>query len=107
MKVILFIISLHSDVCRPFLIISNSTNVPIWEAELLRLAPFVNSVVYSGNKDVRKSIRELEFYDYESGHSMFQVLVSPPEAIVEVSSLPSSFGVSFVGGVGDLGTIMD
>lgn len=86
MKVILFIISLQSDAYRPFLIISISTSVPTWEAELLRLAPSVNSVVYSGNTDVRKSIRELEFYE-ESGHPIFQVLVSPPEAIVEVSSL--------------------
>ncbi|RWR81523.1 helicase protein MOM1-like protein isoform X1 [Cinnamomum micranthum f. kanehirae] len=82
MKVILFIISLQSDAYRPFLIISISTSVPTWEAELLRLAPSVNSVVYSGNTDVRKSIRELEFYE-ESGHPIFQVLVSPPEAIVE------------------------
>lgn len=81
-KVILFILSLESDVCRPFLIISASTTIPIWETEFLRLAPSLNIVVYNGNKDVRKKIRSLEFYE-EGGCILFQVILSTSEAIVE------------------------
>ncbi|XP_043696783.1 helicase protein MOM1-like, partial [Telopea speciosissima] len=80
MKVILFIMSLQSDVWRPSLIVSSALSV--WETQFLRLAPSINVVVYSGNSDVRKSIRALEFYE-ESGCVMFQVLLSTPDAIVE------------------------
>ncbi|XP_077252881.1 uncharacterized protein LOC143892273 [Tasmannia lanceolata] len=82
MKVILFILSLQSHVCRPFLIISTSSALPVWEAEFLRLAPSVNVVVYNGDRDARKSIRALEFYE-EGGCVMFQVLLSFHDAITE------------------------
>ncbi|XP_058094527.1 uncharacterized protein LOC131240366 [Magnolia sinica] len=82
MKVILFIISIQSYICRPFLIISTSSSIPAWEDELLHLAPSFNFVVYSGNKDVRKCIRSLEFYE-NGGCVMFQVLLSHPDAVVE------------------------
>ncbi|XP_042510757.1 chromodomain-helicase-DNA-binding protein Mi-2 homolog [Macadamia integrifolia] len=80
MKVILFILSLQSDVCRPSLIVSSALSV--WETEFLHLAPSINVVVYNGNSDVRKCIRALEFYE-ESGCLMFQVLLSTPDAVIE------------------------
>lgn len=83
-KSILFILSLLSYACRPFLIISPSTSLPLWEAEFNRLAPSINLVVYNASKDVRKMIRTLEFHQ-ECGPIMFQVLLSCPDAIVEVS----------------------
>ncbi|XP_010262872.1 PREDICTED: helicase protein MOM1-like isoform X2 [Nelumbo nucifera] len=82
MKVILFILSLQSDVHRPFLIITTPTALSVWEAEFLRLAPCFNVVVYNGSKDIRKSIQSLEFYE-EGGCIMFQALLSLPEDIVE------------------------
>ncbi|CAL9080715.1 unnamed protein product [Musa acuminata var. zebrina] len=81
-KSILFILSLLSYACRPFLIISPSTSLPLWEAEFNRLAPSINLVVYNASKDVRKMIRTLEFHQ-ECGPIMFQVLLSCPDAIVE------------------------
>lgn len=83
MRVVLFILSLQADVCRPFLIISTSSVLPLWEAEFSRLASSVNVVVYSGNKDIRRSIRTMEFYE-EGGCIMFEVLLAPPEVVVEV-----------------------
>ena len=83
MRVVLFILSLQADVCRPFLIISTSNVLPLWEAEFSRLASSMNVVVYSGNKDIRRSIRTMEFYE-EGGCIMFDVLLVPPEAVVEV-----------------------
>lgn len=82
-RVVLFILSLQADVCRPFLIISPSSALPLWEAEFSHLASSVNVVLYSGNKDMRRSIRTMEFYE-EGGCIMFEVLLAPPEAVVEV-----------------------
>uniref|UniRef100_A0A5B7AM86 Putative helicase protein MOM1 isoform X1 n=1 Tax=Davidia involucrata TaxID=16924 RepID=A0A5B7AM86_DAVIN len=82
MKVILFILSLLPDVCQPFLIISTSNALSLWEAGFLHLAPSIEVVVYSGNKDTRRSIRMLEFYE-EGGCIMFQVLLSSQDAVVE------------------------
>ena len=82
-KVVLFILSLLSNVSQPFLIISTSDSVSLWEDAFSRLAPSINVVVYSGNKDIRRNIRKLEFYE-EGGCVMFEVLISPSEAVVEV-----------------------
>ncbi|KAF5182778.1 Chromodomain-helicase-dna-binding protein [Thalictrum thalictroides] len=82
LKVVLFILSMHSDVCRPFLIISTSHAISLWEAEFMRSAPSVNVVAYNGNKVVRETIRALEFYE-DGGCVMLQVLLSPIEAIIE------------------------
>lgn len=82
-KVILFILSLHLDVQKPFLVISTSTALSVWEAEFLHLAPSANIVVYYGNRDVRSSIRSLEFYN-EGGGIMFSVLLSSADVVVEV-----------------------
>lgn len=81
MKVILFIISL-TDLCQPFLIVTSSNSLPLWEAELLRMAPSIDIVLYSGNSNNRSSIRKMKFYD-EGGRIMFQVLLSSLEAVVE------------------------
>ncbi|KAL5990596.1 hypothetical protein ACLOJK_011498 [Asimina triloba] len=82
MKVILFILSLQSYICRPFLIISTSSALPTWEDEFSHLASSMNIVVYGGNKDVRKCIRSLEFYE-DGGCVRFQVLLSTADAVVE------------------------
>ncbi|XP_057484469.1 helicase protein MOM1-like isoform X1 [Actinidia eriantha] len=81
-KVILFILSLLANVSQPFLVISNSSTLALWEAEFLSLGPSTDVVVYSGNKDSRRIIRAYEFYE-EGGSMMFQVLLSPIEALVE------------------------
>ncbi|XP_020538244.1 protein CHROMATIN REMODELING 4 isoform X2 [Jatropha curcas] len=74
LKVILFILYLQHIVRRPLLIISSANALSVWEAEFLRVASSVNFIVYEGNKDVRNSIRSLEFYNEGSGivkiHSM-------------------------------------
>uniref|UniRef100_J3MAH4 Helicase protein MOM1 n=1 Tax=Oryza brachyantha TaxID=4533 RepID=J3MAH4_ORYBR len=80
-KTILFAMSILPDVCQPLLIISTSSSLSLWEAKFNRLAPSINVVVYNGEKDVRKQIQNLEFY--ENGSVMFQVLLSHPDAILE------------------------
>ncbi|TKY62142.1 Helicase protein MOM1 [Spatholobus suberectus] len=82
MKVILFILSLNCNVKRPFLIISTSTALSVWEAEFLHLAPSANLVVYKGNRDVRSGIRALEFFNEDDG-ILFQILLSSADIIVE------------------------
>lgn len=81
---ILFILSLRPYVCRPFLVVSTSSALSVWENELLHLAPSANVVVYNGEKDVRKCIQMLEFYE-EGGCVMFEVLVSSPDAVIKVT----------------------
>ncbi|KAI4322283.1 hypothetical protein L6164_021994 [Bauhinia variegata] len=81
-KVVAFISSLRTDACRPFLIISTSAGLFSWEDQFSRLAPSINVVVYSGNKDVRNIIRRLEFYE-EGGCILFEVLIVVPEILVE------------------------
>ncbi|KAG6629446.1 hypothetical protein CIPAW_14G085200 [Carya illinoinensis] len=80
-KVAAFILSLQPDVCRPFLIVSTSAALYSWDQEFLRLAPPLDVVVYSGNKDMRDSIRALEFYD-QDGCPLFHVLITTPEVIM-------------------------
>ncbi|XP_065876396.1 helicase protein MOM1 isoform X2 [Euphorbia lathyris] len=88
MKVVTFIASLSSDGCWPFLIITSS-DASLWDDEFSRLAPSIAAVVYHGNKDVRRKIRALEFYE-EGGGVMFDVLITSPEAVVEdLDVLPS------------------
>lgn len=78
-KTVLFAMSILPDVSCPLLIVS--TSVSLWEAKFNRLAPYINVVVYNGEKDVRKTIRDLEFYD--NGSMMLQVLLAHPDAILE------------------------
>ncbi|TVU12929.1 hypothetical protein EJB05_46596 [Eragrostis curvula] len=80
-RTIPFVMSILPDVCRPLLIVSTSASLSVWEAKFNRLAASINVVVYNGEKDVRKSIQDLEFYD--SGSMMLQVLLSHPDAILE------------------------
>lgn len=87
-KVIALILSLQPEVHQPFLVISTSAALSAWDQEFLHLAPSLNVVVYSGNKDIRKSIRGLEFYQ-EGGHQeggglLFQVLITSPEVVMMV-----------------------
>jgi SNF2 family DNA or RNA helicase len=82
-KVIYFILSISSNATWPFLIITTSAALHSWEEGLFRLAPSLYAVVYHGNKDIRKSIRTLEFYS-EGGCIMFQILITSPEVIIEV-----------------------
>lgn len=81
-KVIALIVSFQSDLHRPFLIISTPSTLCCWDDEFFRLAPSINVVVYGGNKDLRRSIRTMEF---DEAGIMCQVLVTTPEAIIEVS----------------------
>ncbi|XP_016651691.1 PREDICTED: helicase protein MOM1-like isoform X3 [Prunus mume] len=81
-KVVAFILSLQSDAHRPFLIISTPPTLCCWDNEFFHLAPSIDVVVYSGNKDLRRSIRTIDF-DEAGGCMMFQVLVTSPEAIIE------------------------
>lgn len=80
-KTILFVTSILPYICRPLLIVSTSASLSLWETKFSRLAASINVVVYNGEKDVRKSIRDLEFY--EDGSVMLQVLLSHPDAILE------------------------
>ena len=74
--------SILPHIRRPLLIVSTTTSLPLWETKFNRLAASINVVVYNGEKDVRKSIQDLEFY--EDGSVMLQVLLSHPDAILEV-----------------------
>ncbi|KAL5717454.1 DNA helicase [Ranunculus cassubicifolius] len=82
LKLISFIHSMESDVCRPFLVISTPCSISAWESEFMRVAPSVNVVTYNGNKDVREIIRGLEFYE-GGGCVMLQVLLAPIDAVIE------------------------
>ncbi|KAK8679012.1 hypothetical protein V6N13_144484 [Hibiscus sabdariffa] len=81
-NVISSILAFSSEISRPFLIISSSASQYSWDEEFLHLAPSVDVVVYSGSKEIRNSIRNLEFYD-EGSCIMFQVLITSPEVISE------------------------
>ncbi|KAL5998653.1 hypothetical protein ACLOJK_009597 [Asimina triloba] len=82
LEVILFILSLQPYAWRPFLIISSSATLCLWEAELIRLAPSINVVVYGGDRDARKCIRETEFYE-DGGCVMIEVLLVSPDVVAE------------------------
>ncbi|XP_020698579.1 uncharacterized protein LOC110111166 isoform X2 [Dendrobium catenatum] len=81
-KSVLFVLSLQSHACRPSLIIATSGFLQLWQVDFLRLAPSMNVIMYQGDKDARKTIQNLEFYE-ESGRLMFQVLLADPMAVVE------------------------
>ncbi|KAK8994621.1 hypothetical protein V6N11_045697 [Hibiscus sabdariffa] len=81
-KVILFVLSLQLTARRPFLIISRSTTLSVWESEFLHVASTANIIVYKGSKDVRSSIRSLEFYN-EGGSIMFEILLSASNVVAE------------------------
>ncbi|MBA0594686.1 hypothetical protein Gorai_011582, partial [Gossypium raimondii] len=90
-NVISSILAFPCDISSPFLIISTSASQYSWDEEFLHLAPSADIVVYSGSKEVRDSIRNLEFYD-EGGCIMFQVLITSPEVISEDFNLLSCIG---------------
>ncbi|PON42607.1 histone H3-K9 methyltransferase [Parasponia andersonii] len=78
LMVISLIQSFQPKTCRPFLIISTSAALHLWDDEFIRL---VNFVVYNGNKDLRSIIRKLEFN--EGGCPMFQVLITTLDIVLE------------------------
>lgn len=71
------------DAQQPFLIVTSSDALCLWEAEFSRVARLVDVLIYNGGRDNRRIIRTLEFY-HEGGGIMFQVLLSTLEAVVEV-----------------------
>ncbi|KAL2938417.1 Helicase protein MOM1 [Bienertia sinuspersici] len=81
-KVIHLVTSLVTNVCRPFLIITQHAYLSSWEDEFVRMGVSMNVVVYGGNADARNIIRSLEFYD-EGGQVMLQVLLSSAETVSE------------------------
>lgn len=83
MKVISLVQSFQSKNSRPFLIITTSATLNLWELEFFQGAPNLNAVVYRGNKDLRKIVRKLEFYT-EGDSIMFQVLVTTLDIVLEV-----------------------
>ncbi|KAH0722223.1 hypothetical protein KY289_005267 [Solanum tuberosum] len=87
LKVVLFLLSLPKDVGLPFLIITTSAALLLWEAEFSRWG-YANIIVYKGNRDIRAIIRTLEFYN-KQGALMFQVLLSCYDAIVEDLEMPN------------------
>lgn len=90
-KMVAFILSVDSNTCRPFLIISTSAALHLWEDEFSCWAPSLNVIIYTGNREVRGSIRKLEFYG-EGGCLLFQVLIVLPEVIIEVCVQESDIG---------------
>lgn len=88
-KVVLFILSFQRCQKQPFLIITTASDLPLWEAQFSRWASSENIVVYTGNKDIRSSIKTLEFYN-EGGCIMFQVLITLPQVFAEVLIRTSS-----------------
>lgn len=83
MKIVLFILSLKSYVRFPMLVISASPYLVQWEAAFMQFDQSLNVVVYAGDKNVRSNIQMLEFYE-DGGGVMLEVLLSTPEAILEV-----------------------
>ncbi|KAL8154459.1 hypothetical protein V2J09_012219 [Rumex salicifolius] len=79
--IIYFILALQPNVSRPFLVMVPSSSISKWEAEFSFVASSVNTVVYNGNRDARRLIRTLEFYD--GPHVMFTVLLSTLDIISE------------------------
>uniref|UniRef100_I1NWH3 PHD-type domain-containing protein n=1 Tax=Oryza glaberrima TaxID=4538 RepID=I1NWH3_ORYGL len=81
-KTILFTLTVLPDVCQPLLIVTTPASLSAWEIQFNHLAPFINVVVYDGQKDTLKLIQDLEFYDNRRC-MMLQVLLSHPDAILE------------------------
>ncbi|KAM6598052.1 hypothetical protein CsatA_008576 [Cannabis sativa] len=78
LKVASLVQSFRPKPSRPFLIISTLAALHLWDDGVLW---FVNAVVYSGDKDLRRSIRKLEFG--EGGSLMFQVLITTMDIVLE------------------------
>ncbi|KAF3454976.1 hypothetical protein FNV43_RR05424 [Rhamnella rubrinervis] len=81
-KVVGFILSLQSDACQPFLIITTPAALSSWDDEFFQMVPSTSVVVYKGDKDLRKTIRALEFH-VEGGCIRFQVLITTAEVFIE------------------------
>lgn len=75
--------SLLKDARGPFLIVTTSNSLSMWEAGFSRWGSHANLVVYKGCRNARSIIRSFEFYN-ENGDIMFQVLVSCIAGVFEV-----------------------
>ncbi|KAK7324927.1 hypothetical protein VNO77_28877 [Canavalia gladiata] len=82
LKVVAFILSLHSNTYQPFLIISTADSLHSWEDKFYQLDPSTDVIIYNGNNEIRNGLRRLEFYD-ESHCILFQVLIVVPEILFE------------------------
>lgn len=82
MKTVLFIMSLLPDVCQPFLVVTTAS-LSLWEAEFKRFAPFINVIVYDGDKEARKTIQALKF-NMNGSSMMSHVFLAHPDALLEV-----------------------
>ncbi|XP_050214952.1 uncharacterized protein LOC126666044 isoform X2 [Mercurialis annua] len=80
-RVIKLISTMSSYVTCPILIVTISSALSWWDEEFFRLSPSLDTVVYQGDKKLRKSIRAVEFYG--GGGVIFDVLVTTPEVIAE------------------------
>lgn len=85
LKTILFTMVVLADARQPFLIVTTTASLSLWEVQFNKLAPHINVVVHDGRKDMLKLIQAQEFYENGS-HITSQVLLSHPDAILEVSA---------------------
>ncbi|KAM3347174.1 hypothetical protein ACQJBY_021257 [Aegilops geniculata] len=82
LKTILFTMVVLADARQPFLIVTTTASLSLWEVQFNKLAPHINVVVHDGREDMLKLIQAQEFYENRS-HITSQVLLSHPEAILE------------------------
>lgn len=85
-KVVFFVLSLLEKVKQPILILTASRCLSLWESEFSKWSNSTNVVItYKENKDVKDAIRSSQLYT-ENGSLKFQVILSSPDAIVEVQN---------------------
>ncbi|VAH73146.1 unnamed protein product [Triticum turgidum subsp. durum] len=82
LKTILFSMVVLADARQPFLIVTTTASLSLWEVQFNKLAPHINVVVHDGRADMLKLIQAQEFNENGS-HITSQVLLSHPEAILE------------------------
>ncbi|XBI62406.1 hypothetical protein VPH35_043028 [Triticum aestivum] len=82
LKTILFTMVVLADARQPFLIVTTTASLSLWEVQFNKLAPHINVVVHDGRKDMLKSIQAQQFFE-NGNHITSQVLLSHPEAILE------------------------
>ncbi|KAI3738310.1 hypothetical protein L2E82_28336 [Cichorium intybus] len=81
-KVVFFVLSILDKVKQPFLILTSSSALSLWESEFSKWMNSTNFVTYKENKDLRESVTSSEFYN-ENGSIKFQVILSSPDVIIE------------------------
>nr|XP_043631394.1 uncharacterized protein LOC122602853 isoform X2 [Erigeron canadensis] len=81
MRIVLFILSLK-DVTLPFLLITTSDSISLWEAMLLKIVPCNALKVSLEDKDEKRTCRLLQVHK-ESGQLAFQILLYHVETFVK------------------------